>query len=334
VEYAAFVRQTERGQVPPVALLHGSEPLLLDDALALISGALFPDAGSAALGRDVLDARETSAEAIVRTALTLPFLGGMRLVAVRHAQLLPARQNEALVTYVRAPNGSSCLLLLADESLAAQRDRRQHWLLSVVPPGMVVEIGSPKSHELPRWLRLRAARDGIELEEDAARLLAQLVGGELGSLLAEARKAALAGGPHNRRVTEAEVKAVVGAQRLSGIFELTNAVERGQVGAALAALVSLLAAGEEPLRLLGLLTTDLRTQWTMKEALSHGQSVDEIARTVRRPRPVVEALLARAKAVPVNELARRFQRCWVAEQRLKSGGEPLAEMAVLIAGLC
>jgi DNA polymerase III subunit delta len=334
VDYATLLGDVERGQIPPVALLHGPETLLLDDALALISGALFPDAGSAALGRDVLDARDTSAEAIVRTALTLPFLGGTRLVAVKHAQALPAKQNEALVAYLRAPNGSTCLLLLADEPLQAQRDRREHWLLGAVPARMVIEVSPRKGSELPRWLQQRARRDGIEVDENAARLLAQLVGDDLASLLAETHKAALAGGPDNRRVSVAQVRAVVGAHRLSGIFELTNAVERGQVGPALTALVSLLAAGEEPLRLLGLLTTNLRTTWTIKDAVAQGQSAEQIARALRRPRPVVDTLVARAAAVPVAELARRLQRCWAVEQRLKSGGEPLAEMTVLIASLC
>jgi DNA polymerase III subunit delta len=334
VDYATLLREVERGQVPTVALLHGQEPLLLDDALALISGALFPDVGSAALGREVLDARDTSADAIVRAALTLPFLGRTRLVAVKHAQALPAKQNDALVAYLRAPNGSTCLLLLADEPLHAHRDRREHWLLGAVRAEGVVELGPRKGRELERWLQQRARRDGLEVDDDAARLLTQLVGDDLASLLAETHKAALGDGPDNRRVGVPEVRAVVGAHRLTGIFELTNAVERRQAGAALAALVSLLAAGEEPLRLLGLLTGDLRTTWTIKEAVGQGQSPEQIARALRRPRPVVEALLARAAAVSVAELARRLQRCWAVEQRLKSGGEPLAEMAVLITSLC
>jgi DNA polymerase-3 subunit delta len=334
VDYGTLLRDAERGQVPPVALLHGWDTLLLEDALAVISGALFHDAGSAALGREVLDARNVSVDAIVRGALTLPFLGATRLVAVRHAQALPAKQSDTLVAYLRAPSRSTCLLLLADEPLHAQRDRREHWLLGAVPAAMIIELGLRRGRELERWLQQRGRRDGLEVDDDAARLLTQLVGDDLAVLLAETHKAALAGGPENQRVGVAEVRAVVGAHRLSGIFELTNAVERGQAGVALTALVSLLNAGEEPLRLVGLLTSDVRTTWTIKEAVGQGQSAEHIARTLRRPRPVVDALLARAAAVPVAELAARLQRCWAVEQRLKSGGEPLAELAVLIASLC
>jgi len=45
-----------------------------------VTRVLFPDAGLTALGREVFDARETSAETIVRAALTLPLGVSTRLV--------------------------------------------------------------------------------------------------------------------------------------------------------------------------------------------------------------------------------------------------------------
>ena len=61
MDVTAFVRQVETGQVPPLALLHGPDVQALDDALAAVTRVLFPDAVLAALSREVLDARETSA---------------------------------------------------------------------------------------------------------------------------------------------------------------------------------------------------------------------------------------------------------------------------------
>ena len=55
------MRQVETGQVPPLALVHGPDVQALDDALAVVTRVLFPDVALAALGREVLDARETPA---------------------------------------------------------------------------------------------------------------------------------------------------------------------------------------------------------------------------------------------------------------------------------
>ena len=329
ITHEAFLKLVERGPVPPVLLLHGPEPLLLEDALARVTRALFPDPAGAALSREVLEAREAGADGIARAALTLPFLTDRRLVAARGVEALGTRQAEPLVAYLAAPNPSTALLLLVDQDLSPG-----HWLLKAVPPGAVVAVPRPTGRAVVTWLRSRASADGLELGEDAASLLVQLVGDDLTTLRAEVEKAALAGGPANRRVTVAEVRAVVGEHRLRHVFELTRALERRDAPAAYGVLGALLGAGEEPLGVLGMLTREARILWQVADALERGQSPDEIGRVLRRPPAAVAAVTALARSVTADGCRRRLARCWDVERRLKSGGQPRAELALLIADLC
>src|SRR5436309_194922 len=124
MDYAAFVRQLDRGEAPPIALLHGGDSQLLDDALDAATRGLFPDRALAAWGREVFDGREHGVDEIVRSAMTLPLGSGRRLVAVRRAQALAAKGADALIVYAASPNPATCLLLLADEPLRASRERR------------------------------------------------------------------------------------------------------------------------------------------------------------------------------------------------------------------
>src|SRR3989442_9421335 len=74
--------------------------------------------------------------------MTLPLLGGVRLVVVRHAQALGQRHAEALGAYARDPNPTTRLVLLADEGLRTSRDRRaDHWLVQALPAG--ANVGPP-----------------------------------------------------------------------------------------------------------------------------------------------------------------------------------------------
>jgi DNA polymerase III delta subunit len=319
--------------VPPLALLHGADVQALDDALAAVTRALFPDPGLASLGREVLDARETSADEIVRTALTLPLGVATRLVAVRHCQALAAKGSEALREYARRPSPTTCLLLLADESLAAERDRKPHWLLEAVPGGAAIDAPVRTGRSLAEWLRQRAAAEGLSVTEEAARMLVQWTGDNPVSVLAELRKAALAGGPDNVAVGAKEVAAVVGEHRVSGVFDLTRAVEQHDVAQALVTLDRLLAS-EEPMLLLTLLTRELRRAWMIREASLRGQAPDQIARTFRMPPRVAEAIVARTRGQAGERLPRQLERCWDVERRLKSSGEPRAELAALVAELC
>lgn len=333
MDYTAFLRSVERGTVPPVALLHGGEIQLLDDALAIVTRALFPDPSLAVFDREVFDGREVDGEIVVNAALTLPVQGAARLVVVRRGQALPPKSATALGRYVRDPNPAACLLLLADEPLGPTRERKQpHWLLDVVPPAAVIPLAPRRGRALEEWLRQRAQAEGLTVSEEAAGLLRQWVGEEGAALLGEARKAALAGGPDNRTVGVSEVTAVVGEHRVSGIFDLTRAIERREVGLALRTLERLLTT-EDALFVLVTLTREVRAAWMVREWRATGQSVEQIARLLRRPPGAVEALAASAAAASPGVLAANLVRCWQTEWRLKSGGEPRAELAALVAEL-
>jgi DNA polymerase-3 subunit delta len=333
MDYAAFLQAAGRGQPPPIALLHGPDPQLLDDALAAATRGLFRDPGEAALGREVFEGAEAAVDDVVRAASTLPFMTTMRLVVVRRCQALPAKGADTLAAYARDPNPSSCLLLLAEESLAASRERRDHWLLTAVPAAAIVSLAMREGRSAEAWLRQRAGAEGLTVSEEAARLLVQWVGDDGASLLGEARKAALAGGSDNAAVGVQEVTAVVGEHRLSGVFDLTRAVQRREVGVALRTLDRLLAT-EEPMRLLALLTADARATMTVADLAARGQGAEQIARVVRKPPPVVDAIARGPGAAPAPVLARRLERCWEAERRLKSSGDAHAELTALVLDLC
>ena len=329
MDYAGFLKAAAAGQSPPAALLHGPEPFLLDDAVAQLSRALCPDPSTLDLAREVLDAASAGAEAVVQSALMLPWVGPRRLVVAKGAGALSARQGEPLIAYLKSPNPSTVLLLLADETLEAS-----HWLVRALPPAAVISVSPPAGRQLVAWLRARAQTEGFELAEEAATLLIELSGDDLTQLRGEVEKAALAGGPDNRRVGVAEVRAVVGAHRLHGIFELTRALSRRDAPTALALLESLLNSGEDPIGVLAMLAREVRAAWQAAEGLRLGRSPEEIARALRRPPPAAAALVDRARALPPGAPARLLRRCWEAERRLKLGGAPRPELSLLIADLC
>ncbi|HUF92437.1 MAG TPA: DNA polymerase III subunit delta [Candidatus Limnocylindria bacterium] len=333
MDYLTLLKTVERGAAPALVLIHGGDAQLLDDVLAAATRALFRP-GEIQLGREVLDGTEVTADTLVRSAMTLPFMTARRLVAVRRCQALDARTGAALTAYARDPNPATCLLLLADEPLAASRERRaDHWLLQAVPSAATVALPARKERALEEWLRQRAALEGLTIDEEAAHLLVQWVGDDGAALMGEARKAALAGGSDNRTVGEREVKAVVGEHRVFDAFTLTNAVTAGDIGLALKTLDRLLTT-EPPLRLLALLLNDVRMVMTVADLAAQQQPVAVIARTVRRPPAVVEGLVRAAARTSGATRTARLRRCWEVDWRLKSGGAALAEMTALVAALC
>jgi DNA polymerase III delta subunit len=96
----------------------------------------------------------------------------------------------------------------------------------------------------------------------------------------------------------------------------------------------LLAAGEDPFALLGMLAREARTAWRAADGLRLGRPESDIARSLGRPPGPAAAMIDRARALPPGAGARLLARCWEAERRLKLGGAPRAELSLLIADLC
>lgn len=329
MDYGGFLREVAQGRIPAVALLHGAEARLLEDALAQVTRALFPDPSLLWLGREVFDAGETTAETIVRAALTLPGMAGVRLVAVKRAQALPAKQAGALVDYLRDPSPHARLLLMADEPLPPG-----HWLLRAVPAAVVIDVPRLAGRALVSWLQERAKAEGYELTPAAAQLLIRWTGEDLTTLAGELEKARLFCGPGQGVIGEDPVRQIVGEHRVGKSFELADAVSRGQTELALPLLEQLLAAGEEPLAILGTLARLVKTTWQVGEWRRQGKSSEEIGRLLRRPAFAVDALAARTGVMSSDRLARALDHCWEVERRLKRGGRPRPELTLLVADLC
>ena len=136
------------------------------------------------------------------------------------------------------------------------------------------------------------------------RLLVQWVGDDGARLLGEARKAALLGGPDNRRVGVNEVSAIVGEQRVSAAFDLSRAVERRDLAQALRMLDQLLAT-EDAMPLLALLTRSVRIAAIVRalRRAAASRAHRSHPRSVRSPVPAIEAMMARVAGVSEPTLA-------------------------------
>ena len=98
--------------------------------------------------------REIVDEMVSRTvALTLPFGGASRLVVVRHCQGLAAKGREALDEYVRRPNPTTVLLLLADGEPVEAAARHLGLCVSTVRRHVRSLLGKTQAPSLMQLLR-------------------------------------------------------------------------------------------------------------------------------------------------------------------------------------
>lgn len=126
------------------------------------------------------------------------------------------------------------------------------------------------------WLRQRADRLSVAIEDAALEALVDLVGANLRMLASELEKLATYAG--DRAITATDVEALTPEAREQSIFEVVDAVVEGRAPAALRTLDRMLTTGaDSPLRIQAMIARQVRHLVRATELLASGSSQDEIA---------------------------------------------------------
>ena len=310
----------EQAAKAPVVLVAGADEGLRSRSMRLVLDAA---AGSvrrfdaAAEARDVFDELKT-----------VPLFGadGRRVVVIDLADAFLAANAEKIAAYVKKPSPTSMLVLCL--SRPAGKDVRG---------ALIVDCSAVTWAQAKAWAQKRAAEMGKKLTPRAADALVEAVGPNVLALENELDKLA-AGAGAETAIAERLVEDLVPAARSRSVFELSNAVGRGDAGAALRLASRLLLSGEAPEGLIPILARQTRQLWQMKRLLAGGTSEPDLARKMGMPEFAVRRALQVLPEVTDGRLARQLEILSAADVELKTtslrAGEEKVWLENLLARLC
>ncbi|MCG0238793.1 MAG: DNA polymerase III subunit delta [Firmicutes bacterium] len=335
------------GQVAPVYLLYGGQPLLEQELLAALREQLVPP-GTEAFNYHVVEAGPDQVGQVLSLVQTLPFMAARRLVVMRKSVLFSSRrggrsgeegaegepvppageEEKQLLAYLRQPAPFACLVITVD----GEPDRRRQLYRAVEAAGVVVDCSQPGEEDAAQWCQVRAQRLGKRLDPEAARILVEKVGTDLTLLGMELEKLVL--------YTDGEeigpdpvLKLVSGATQVQ-VFDLIDAVAEGQVGRAVHCLAQMLQQGEPPLRLLALIAGHFRRLLEARALADQGVTPARAAQE-RRQRPYYwEKLMRQARRFSREDLVRALERILEVDVALKTrGGDEQLVLEMLLMDL-
>lgn len=312
--------------IAPLYALVGEEDLLRDSALAQIKQTILGAEGDDFNG-DVFYGDEAEGAEIASCASEFGVFASRRLVIVKAADRLPAKQCEALLPYLRDPNESTTMVFVA-----AKLDGRLKFTQALIQASVVVDCAPLKDSQLLPWCKQEASRSGIRIEEAALYLLKEVCGGSLYSVRREMEKlASYVSG--DRAVTAADVATLRGTEPGASVFDLAAAIGARLRGKALAIVARNLEAGEAPLRILGSLAWQYRRLWKVKELMRQGGREGEAARTLRMDPYKVRTFIGQFSETHLQEALQAFLDI---DGKLKGGsaGKPAMLLDRLILHLC
>jgi DNA polymerase-3 subunit delta len=175
--------------------------------------------------------------AIVDACLTPPFLVDQRVVVVREAGRLVTGDVARLVEVVTNPLPATVLILAGGGGTVPAP-----LLKAITASGKVIDVSVNRPGDRKAWLQdhLRAAP--VKLEPQAAQLLGQHVGEDLGRVEGLLGALAATYGP-GARITVEDLEPYLGEAGNVARYELTDAIDRGDPAAALGLLHRMTGAG-------------------------------------------------------------------------------------------
>jgi DNA polymerase-3 subunit delta len=247
-----FLRSPTKAGARLIYAVSGDDAYLRDEALkAIARQALGPEADDQSVARFSGD--QASLHDVFDELRTLPFLARCRVVIVDGADPFVTAHRKELEAYAEKPASSGVLVLSVKSWPGNTRLAKL-----VEKAGLAIDCKAPDERELPGWLvQLARSRSGAKLEDDAARLLVELVGPEVGLLASEVEKLSVYVGEANL-IRREDVARMVGAGRVESIWRTVDAATTGRAGEALADLDHLLGSGEPPIKMLAGMTFSLQ----------------------------------------------------------------------------
>ena len=211
-----IVADVRSGVFAPVYLLMGEEPYYPDKVCeAVIANAL--EDSERDFNQTVFYGLDTDAMTVASEARSYPMMAERRLVVVKEAQGM--KSLEDLATYCEEPMESTVLVILLHGGRA---DKRKALYKNVAKNGVVLDSAALRDYEIDRWIAMYYREKGLSIAPDAARLLGESAGTDLGKIAVETEKMLKNLPEGTTTVTAADIEKNVGISRQYSVFELTR----------------------------------------------------------------------------------------------------------------
>jgi DNA polymerase-3 subunit delta len=280
-----FLKTLAKGDLAPVYLLAGEEPLQLQEAGDALR------ARARALGyteREVLDVdAHFDWDQLARSGASLSLFASRRLIELRLPTGKPDRDGSAaIMEWCKSPAPDTVLLVSA---MQWSKKHEGAWVKAIERAGVFASLRAPRVDELPAWIRARMRAKGFAPGEDAIALLAERAEGNLLVIAQEIDKLAAlrAGGA----VSAVDLESLGDDNAVYDVFRLTDAAFGGDAPRALRILNGLRAEGEDVIPMLGWLLNQLDLALRLSSASDFASAVrNEYGMWPARQRLFAEAL--------------------------------------------
>lgn len=319
MDHRTFFDELKKGNIAPCYVLEGTEEYIKRSALEALRARLLPQ-GMADMNEARL--KDPDAGAIIAAAETLPFLSDKRLVTVLECGMLAGRakdydeaKNAAdLIEYLKNPSPTTCIVFYVRD----KADGRKKLYQALKKCAQIVQFNPLDEKEMTRWIAQSLKKLDKKISAPTCQKLMFTAGNDLYALSGELQKLAACAGEREEILPE-DIDAICVKTTAYRVYDLNNALMRGDAKNAFTLAQALMKDGEDGLYLLALLQGECRRMLSVKLLRVGGMSPDMIASKIGAPPFAVRQLSQMSGQYTEEQLKKMTDVCMDTEYQVKSG---------------
>lgn len=321
-------QELKAGAPRPLYVFHGEETYLKEYYLRQLKKQLIP-AGLEQFNFHPVPGKECSLRRLREEVDCLPVMSERTLVTVTDFDLYggAAGDREELCALLSDLPEDCCLVFFYD-LLSFKADARMKKLTAVLKEkALVVDFARQEPSDLKDWIARRFKALGHEIAPRESGYLLEQCGDLMQDLATEIEKVgAYAPG---RQITRADIDAVVIPQLDAAVFQMTDALSRGDFDASASVLDSLLSAREPAIMILSVMGKYFRQLYTARLLLERRKGASALADLWNmRSSWQAEKLMDAARRYPLPWCRSAVRRCAETDLAMKSYGGDENELLV------
>lgn len=231
-KYEDIMRDVRQGKWASIYLLCGEEPYYIDQVCDYLEEHILDEAAKAfdqtvVYGKDLPGADIST---VIGAARGFAMMGGRKVVIVKEAQHV--KKWEALSQYIDNPQPDTVLVICYKYG---SPDKRQNWWKKLEKNGAVVmQSDKLRDYQVERWIQsyiqdVCQSHPGVSFDPRVPKLLADSLGTDLSAIVGAVQKL-IDGRPEGVNVIDAAlVERNIGISKDYNVFELQDALIRGDV---------------------------------------------------------------------------------------------------------
>ncbi|WP_317855779.1 DNA polymerase III subunit delta [Chakrabartyella piscis] len=322
-------KQWKNGEFKTCYLFYGTETFLVQNYEKALMESILP-AGAELMNLEVLEEKRATAEKIMESAETFPFLNDKRLIVVKRSGFFQKgsakEEGEKLLAYMETLPDTACILFVEEK---VEKNNRLYKKVSSI--GQVVEFKTPTEKELTAWIARECKQGGLSITASVIAQFLQRVESNMEAMSQEIGKLiAYKNGASEIRVED--VLEVCTPSLESKVFDLVKAVAEAKPKQAITIYKNMLLQKQSPYMILSLVTRQFRLILETALLSNEGLPNAMIAEKLEIREFQMKEYQKQSRRFSVEQWQKALSDCLEADLQIKNGlmGEEVAvEMLIM-----